>query len=980
MSTPTPSAPGSAAKAPGSTPAAPALGGAAGSGPTTVVFGAASSWPSDDEDEEVTLSALGSAESTGAIASMRASLAKGAAGAKGTVEKYAKLAAASVLSFFAGGSFIGVGVLAFLAGLWLRKKLDDRAFVKLYQEGVRPWSKEDGPLPQGAIPANDRAIYFMGNGFLEEANAAGVSFFKRGPLQHGNPPALAGFGDLGGVSGGAVAASVLALVVGTAVGAFITFRLGAEVFKKAWLPASQKLTAQGIFPWSKEEGPTPAGAVPAEITVARVVGDEFVATANKHGIFFFQSPPSPPSGKGTVPASPVSPPALGWWPGFGPSDEAKASFDKLSADWDTYIAQGVAAKAPLVPDFSAWTAFKVAWNTASIDSTDIAAKLNAEIARSNRVKAELASYAAKKNVMVQDVDTQKNIDPTHGSDAVKAAETVEKVVEKIPILKDITNPKGPTLPNFPSSAKLVAAGIAAGVAAVAVVTLIAKLGDASTADRYVDELLKLREHRRLGAMNGPQDFVVTPEEDAAVRHALGLASDSPMPLGRGGGGGGGHGGGGHGGGGHGGGWGGRGGWGRRGGYYPGGGWNGWGYLSDQCLCCGWPGCVWPAGLMALGACGRCGSPWFGLGADAISEFGIGDAHAVGCYVGALLDHREETWASREDTARELGGDDAVHELGEEAHDHAFNPETCPPLTHCMVSPAEHALVLERLGASGWALLADGSCQPRDGLGSAASEPKSRGLLLKAVQSKGQNDIQWVDIPLGDMTITVAADNLKAPPSSGAPPIRLPAGWNETIAIAQALTTQIGEPVITASKKIADAIYAAAPVKTVFHGLVKTADDQLHMDSVATSQRFNDDIDAQIAAKGGLGTGPQAGAEKFWVFHARLDPKVNADFLAQTKLPAPTEPRVMNYGAWNDAGSVQQSVGGVHNALHSDYSQIFRPVKRYAKKADGSQVDLLAWMEQNENVPRFATDLFRFAAGPSSSATASTTPGSQWRTT
>lgn len=284
-----------------------------------------------------------------------------------------------------------------------------------------------------------------------------------------------------------------------------------------------------------------------------------------------------------------------------------------------------------------------------------------------------------------------------------------------------------------------------------------------------------------------------------------------------------------------------------------------------------------------------------------------------------------------------------------------------------------ALLLGLMAAGLWAVLpsapktSGGPKRPRARTAGAPGDIKTDGMLLKAVQNQTYQPISWVQIPgPAGMTITVAADLLKAPgPPPDGPMLRLPASYDETIAIAKLLSNQLGFGVITPDKQIADAIYKNATVRTAFHTQVLKPGDALGMPTLQFSVNNNNDMDAQIAAALG---GPPAsntlvsGTEKLFILDPRLDYKINAEFLARTGLPPPpvSDPRAMNYGGWNAAGVPVQSVGGVHNYQHSgDYSQMMRPVQRMAIDANGNPVDLLSWMETADGIPSKYTDMFRF---------------------
>jgi hypothetical protein len=230
-----------------------------------------------------------------------------------------------------------------------------------------------------------------------------------------------------------------------------------------------------------------------------------------------------------------------------------------------------------------------------------------------------------------------------------------------------------------------------------------------------------------------------------------------------------------------------------------------------------------------------------------------------------------------------------------------------------------------------------------------------GILLRNVQAGSYEAPQWVDVPLGDMIVTVASDNLKSSPDGVLPAIRLPVTWFETVSIAQLLGASLGEDMIAPSQKIVDALHAAASIKTSFPSQGTGA-----MMALATSQSYNRDVDQLIAKKGAApGDGALiSGHEKYWILHPRLSQAVNDATLRANGLPLVGPNPAVNYGAWDTNGRIIQTVGGRHNSAHYDESQLYRPTKRWARKSDGTKVDLLVWIEQSESVPSEFTDLFR----------------------
>ncbi len=213
-----------------------------------------------------------------------------------------------------------------------------------------------------------------------------------------------------------------------------------------------------------------------------------------------------------------------------------------------------------------------------------------------------------------------------------------------------------------------------------------------------------------------------------------------------------------------------------------------------------------------------------------------------------------------------------------------------------------------------------------------------GVMAQAVRDGAFTQPAFVDVPLGDLTISVGTDMLK---KDG---LRLMVSWPETIEIAK------GRGWIAPSKKIADAIYAAAPTHTAFHSLVTASDPSSGGEKMHTldfARRYNQDVDSQLS--GWDGTTLQSGAEKYWLLSPRLAETVKA-----TGAPA-----AVNYGGWSAQGTPLQSPGAMHDVNYpGDYSQLYRPIARYAHDAQGNQVDLLDWMVANDSVPAQFADLFR----------------------
>jgi hypothetical protein len=237
----------------------------------------------------------------------------------------------------------------------------------------------------------------------------------------------------------------------------------------------------------------------------------------------------------------------------------------------------------------------------------------------------------------------------------------------------------------------------------------------------------------------------------------------------------------------------------------------------------------------------------------------------------------------------------------------------------------------------------------------------RGLLLQNVQAGTFERPTWVDVPLGStgITLTTASDELRVDVGDGL--LRIGTTWREAPLLTRALSDLLGEEIIPPSQQIVDAIYKAARIKTVLHGQGTVA-----MMSYGMAKKFNADVDQQISnavAKGSPAT-LIAGAGKTWILHARLDHKINDAILAALNLPSPGPNPAVNYGGFDVNEHPIQTVGGRHNWDHIDETQLYRPLKRWARAADGSQVDLLAWIEQHEHVSSVYTDPFRAPASAS----------------
>lgn len=190
-----------------------------------------------------------------------------------------------------------------------------------------------------------------------------------------------------------------------------------------------------------------------------------------------------------------------------------------------------------------------------------------------------------------------------------------------------------------------------------------------------------------------------------------------------------------------------------------------------------------------------------------------------------------------------------------------------------------------------------------------------GLLLRAIREDKHEPIQWVDLPVGDLIVTIARDAVAA--RVGESTLRLPVSYADTVEACHILGC------VAPTKEIVDAAYEASTRdgRLVFHGLVRTKADTAKMMSLDFSERFNAGIERQLAQlpHGGVIAGPW----KYWILHPRI-----------------VEMGAVNYGGFGADGKPIQTVGGRHDATHYDYSQLFQPVRREARTRDGRPVDLV----------------------------------------
>lgn len=221
------------------------------------------------------------------------------------------------------------------------------------------------------------------------------------------------------------------------------------------------------------------------------------------------------------------------------------------------------------------------------------------------------------------------------------------------------------------------------------------------------------------------------------------------------------------------------------------------------------------------------------------------------------------------------------------------------------------------------------------------QEKTGGLLVAAFRAGKTDPLSWIEIPCGDLLITVAQDAMKATlrDRNG---VRLPVTYRESVELCRELGC------ISPTKEMADAMFNHG-AQLNFVPLVQTAADSARMMSVDFSLRFHEGVEKQIAAAKVAPGRLVFGAWKLWIAHPRL-----------------VERGAVNYGFWDKSKKPPapiQTVGGRHDAGHYDYSQVFQPVKRMAKdRATGQEVDLVDYLAQKAKIPEKYVEPYRLAPG------------------
>lgn len=219
--------------------------------------------------------------------------------------------------------------------------------------------------------------------------------------------------------------------------------------------------------------------------------------------------------------------------------------------------------------------------------------------------------------------------------------------------------------------------------------------------------------------------------------------------------------------------------------------------------------------------------------------------------------------------------------------------------------------------------------------------KAGGLLLAAFRAGTTEPLSWVDIPCGDLIITVAQDAMKGPVRDQTG-VRLPVTYAEAVELCREMNC------VSPTKEMADAMFAHA-LQLNFVPLVRTAADSARMMTVDFTLRFHAGVEKQLVGKDVATRGLVFGAWKLWIVHPRI-----------------VERGAINYGFWDKSRRPPapiQTVGGMHDAGHYDYSQVFQPVKRMARdKKTGQEVDLVDYLHTKVKIPDKYVDPYRLAPG------------------
>ena len=160
-------------------------------------------------------------------------------------------------------------------------------------------------------------------------------------------------------------------------------------------------------------------------------------------------------------------PELGWWPGFGPSDEAQTTFRALTADWEAFERIGVGTRVLpfLKDDLSDWHKFRDEWKAGDIPSADIGGRLLAQTIAARRVREYLKDQKivdpALQTPAVKDLAVDEAADRTKPDGSFAS---IDKWAAKNPIANWLTDPSQP--PEKARNRILATAGVGLGLVAL----------------------------------------------------------------------------------------------------------------------------------------------------------------------------------------------------------------------------------------------------------------------------------------------------------------------------------------------------------------------------------------------------------------------------------------------------------------------------------------------------------------------------------
>jgi hypothetical protein len=206
---------------------------------------------------------------------------------------------------------------------------------------------------------------------------------------------------------------------------------------------------------------------------------------------------------------------------------------------------------------------------------------------------------------------------------------------------------------------------------------------------------------------------------------------------------------------------------------------------------------------------------------------------------------------------------------------------------------------------------------------------SGGLLARAFADGSIAPIEWVDVELDGLRITVASDAVAAAVDDEL--LRLPVSYEEQVAICRE------HEWVSPWLELCARMVKEAKRKPRSQGLVRDGHpkDQEEMKRLGFTRKFSTRLDVKFSE---LPAGLAAGPWKWWILHALLAVR-----------------GAVNHGAYGEVtpGVPVQGLGTAHDPKHWDYMQIFQPVKRWAVDiASGRHVDLLKYLAAHGIPARF----------------------------